>query len=109
MSLDLPKNTALTVTPSKLALNTSIQLTCTAVGLPSVRNYGFYVNGNLIGNTTDGKLTVIGSPSNCGKYFGDYKCVPESIIGEGESKTATREFECKFCIAFCLPSDKDCQ
>eukprot|EP00112_Aurelia_sp_Birch-Aquarium-sp1_P002056 Seg1224.2 transcript_id=Seg1224.2/GoldUCD/mRNA.D3Y31 product=Hemicentin-2 protein_id=Seg1224.2/GoldUCD/D3Y31 len=88
-----PENTTFTVTPSKLVLNTTIKLTCAAKGLPSVRNYGLYVNGKLIGNQTDGNLTVNLSPSNCAKYFGEYKCVPESIIGEGESKTTTREFE----------------
>ena len=67
-----------------------------------MRNYGFYVNGKLIGNKTDGKLTVNVSPSNCGKYFGEYMCIPESVIGEGENKTTMREFECKFCGAFCF-------
>ena len=96
--LDRPRNTAFAVTPSKLALNTNIQLSCTADGIPSTRNYRFYVNGKLIGNKTDGKLTVNVSPSNCVNYTGGYKCVPESTIGDGEMKTETREFDCEFLL-----------
>ena len=96
--LDRPRNTALTVTPLKLSLNTNIELTCTADGMPSTRNYRFYVNGKLIGNKTDGKLTVNVSPSNCVNYTGEYKCVPESAIGDGEMETETREFDCEFSL-----------
>ena len=64
--------------------------------MPSTRNYRFYVNEKLIGNNTDGKLTVNVSPSNCVNYTGRYKCVPESTIGDGKMKTETREFECEF-------------
>ena len=88
-----PKNTQFSVTPSNLALNTNVQLSCSATGLPNVRNYRFYVNNILIGNTTDGKLTAMVSPSVCVKYTGEYKCVPESTIGDGEIKTTAREFE----------------
>ena len=88
-----PKNTTFSVTPSKFALNTNIQLNCRATGLPSVRNYRFYVNDILIGNETDGTLTVNVSSSVCGDYIGQYKCIPESSIGDGEIKTTMREFE----------------
>ena len=98
--LDLPKDTVFTVTPSKLALNTNLQLSCTADGVPSTRNYRFYVNGVMIGNKTNGQLTIIVSPSNCVNYSGEYKCVPESTIGDGMMKTERREFSCKFAIHF---------
>ena len=88
-----PKNTKFSVTPSNVALNANMQLSCNATGLPNVRNYRFYVNDILIGNTTDGKLTAMVSPSVCAKYTGEYKCVPESTIGDGEIKTTAREFE----------------
>ena len=91
--LYLPKNTKFSVTPSNVAFNANMQLTCSATGLPDVRNYRFYVNDILIGNTTDGKLTALVSPSACAKYIGEYKCVPESTIGDGEIKTITREFQ----------------
>ena len=64
--------------------------------MPSTRNYRFYVNGKLIGNKTDGKLTVNVLPSNCVNYTGEYKCVPESTIGDGEMKVETREFDCEY-------------
>ena len=91
-----PKDTTFSVTPSNLTLNTNIQLTCSATGLPSARNYRFYVNDILIGNETDGKLTVNVSTSVCGNYIGEYKCIPESTIGDGEIKTTTRKFESSF-------------
>ena len=95
---DLPKDTVFTVTPSKLALNTNLQLSCTADGVPSTRNYRFYVNGEMIGNNTNGQLTVNVSPLNCVNYTGEYKCVPESTIGDGVVRTKTREFDCKFLL-----------
>ena len=88
-----PKNTKFSVTPSNVAFNANMQLSCSATGLPNVRSYRFYVNDILIGNTTDGKLTAMVSPSVCAKYTGEYKCVPESTIGDGEIKTTTRQFE----------------
>ena len=91
--LYLPKNTKFSVTPSNVAFNASMQLSCSATGLPNVKNYRFYVNEIFLGNTTDGKLTALVSPSACAKYIGEYKCVPESTIGDGEIKTITREFQ----------------
>ena len=77
-------------------MNTNVQLNCTAHGIPRTRNYRFYVNEKLIGNETNGKLSVNVSKSNCVDYNGLYKCVPESTIGDGEIKTETRELDCEY-------------
>ena len=77
-----------------------MQLSCSAIGIPSVRNYRFYVNDILVGNTTNGILTVKVSPSNCANFSGEYKCIPESTIGDGEMKTVVREFNRKFFMIF---------
>ncbi|XP_065055871.1 hemicentin-2-like isoform X2 [Rhopilema esculentum] len=80
-----PKNTSFSVVPAMLKLNQNITLTCSAVGKPSVTKYRFYVNDKSIGSSTSGSLTV--NASDCTRYNGNYKCVPESSIGDGEVKT----------------------
>ena len=87
---DRPKNTAFSVTPAKLTLGSNVQLMCSATGKPNVTNYKFYINGRLVGNTTDGKVTL--TASSCTNYTGTYTCVPESSIGEGERNTTMKEF-----------------
>ena len=66
-------------------LNQNITLTCSAAGKPSVTKYRFYVNDTSIGNSTSGSLTV--NANDCTRYNGNYKCVPESTIGDGEVKS----------------------
>ncbi|XP_065056313.1 hemicentin-2-like [Rhopilema esculentum] len=80
-----PKNTSFSVVPAMPKQNQNITLTCSAIGKPSVTKYKFYVNDTSIGNSTSGSLTV--NASDCTRYNGNYKCVPESSIGDGEVKS----------------------
>ncbi|XP_065055821.1 hemicentin-1-like isoform X1 [Rhopilema esculentum] len=80
-----PKNTSFSMVPAMPKLNQNITLTCSAIGKPSVTKYRFYVNDKSIGNSTSGSLTV--NANDCTMYNGNYKCVPESSIGDGEVKT----------------------
>ena len=93
MFLDRPKSTDFSVSPAKLTLNKNVQLACSAIGKPNVTNYKFYIESKLVGNTTDGKLTL--NASDCANYTGTYTCVPESSIGEGEKKSMANEFDGK--------------
>ena len=93
--IDKPRDTLIFINPASLTLNAEIKIVCFATAVPGVRSYKFYRNGLLIGNTTDGKLSLKVHPSNCTIYDGEYKCVPESPLGDGEVKVETRKFNCK--------------
>ena len=80
--LDRPINTLLTVEPQNPKLNQIINLTCSAVAKPAVTMYRFYVNETSIGNSTNGSLSV--NASDCLRYNGYFKCVPENDRGQGE-------------------------
>ena len=46
--------------------------------------YRFYVNDTSIGNSTSGFLSI--NASDCFKFNGYFKCVPENLKGQGEIK-----------------------
>ena len=71
--------------PATPKLNQNTTLTCSAVGKPSVTKYRFYVDDTSVGNSTSGSLTL--NANDCTRYNGNYKCVPESSIGDGEVKS----------------------
>ena len=100
--IDKPRDTLLFINPGSLTLNAEIQIVCFATAVPGVKNYKFYRNGILIGNKTDGRLSLKIHPSNCTMYEGEYKCVPESPLGDGEVKAETRKFNCKLRKIFFL-------
>ena len=84
--------TTLSVIPTKLTMNSKIQIDCRVIGVLKVKSYRLYINDVLIGNPGDGKLSLDASPSNCRNYTGTYKCMPDT---SGEVKTVWREFDCK--------------
>ena len=84
--------TLLSVIPTKLTMDSKIQINCRVIGVLKVRSYRLYINDVLIGNRSDGKLSLDLSPSNCRSYTGTYKCMPDT---SAEIKTVRREFDCK--------------
>ena len=82
--LDRPVNTTLTIDPQNPKLNQMIKLSCSAIAKPAVTMYRFYMNDTSIGNSTSGNLSV--NASDCLRFNGYFKCVPENARGQGEMK-----------------------
>ena len=57
--------------------NTVMMLNCSTDANPDAHTYHFYLNGNLIGNSSSGMFNI---PV---KEDGEYTCVPVNKVGTG--------------------------
>ncbi|XP_078379805.1 hemicentin-2-like isoform X6 [Oculina patagonica] len=80
-----PASTMITTLPSNTTLlrDAAVSLKCTTVANPAAHIYHFYLNNNLIGNSSSGVLNVTV------KADGVYTCVPVNTVGKGDNATVS--------------------
>ncbi len=76
MITTLPTNTT-------VLRDAAVSLKCTTVANPDAHIYHFYLNNNLIGNSSSGVFNVTV------KADGVYTCVPVNTVGTGENDTVS--------------------
>ena len=82
---DAPSSTNLITVPGNTTLlrDSNISLNCSTDANPDAHIYHFYLNDNLIGNSSSGvfKTTVMAD--------GVYTCVPINAVGTGDNATVS--------------------
>ena len=81
--LDLPSTSVLTIVPNNTTVlrGNTVSLICNTEANPDAYVYQFYVNSNLIGNSTSGVFNVTIEAD------GVYTCVPINTVGTGHNAT----------------------
>ncbi|XP_078379812.1 hemicentin-1-like isoform X12 [Oculina patagonica] len=80
-----PASTMITTLPSNttVLINAAVSLMCATVANPAAHIYHFYLNNNLIGNSSSGVLNITV------KADGVYTCVPINMVGTGDNATVS--------------------
>ena len=81
--LDLPSTSVLTIVPNNTTVlrGNTLSLICSTEANPDAHVYQFYVNGNLICNSSSGVFNITVEAD------GVYTCVPINTVGTGHNAT----------------------
>ena len=81
--IDAPSNTNLMAVPNTTTLirDSKISLDCSTDANPDAHIYHFYLNDNLIGNSSSGVFNTTVMTD------GVYTCVPVNTVGTGDNAT----------------------
>ena len=84
-STDLPTSTMISTLPSNTTIlrGATVELNCRTDANPGAHIYQFYLNGNLVANSSSGVFNVTV------KADGVYTCVPINTVGTGDNDTVS--------------------